>query len=102
MQIRQKVLAALAVSLVMSAFAPAASAVTPRSLLEPDDWDAPVVADTRGVDTTVDTTQGLFDDDPTGLVPKTPFVQRYSMDQDHWEVWLCGSVTHPCPRRLPR
>jgi hypothetical protein len=98
MQMRQKVLAALAVSLVVSAFAPAASAVTPRSQLEPDDWDAPVVADTSGVYTTADTTQGLFDGDPTGLVPKTPFVQRYSLDQDHWEVWLCGSVTHTMPQ----
>ncbi len=34
----------------------------------------------------------MLDDDPLGLVPKLPFVQRYSLDTDHFEVWLCGDT----------
>ncbi len=97
------VLTTLAIALLLTTVTPATPGaavsqpqLAPGSTLEPDDWDAPVVADNRGADTT----QGLFDEDPTGLVPKTPFVQRYSLDQDHWEVWLCGSVTHTMPQVL--
>jgi hypothetical protein len=98
-----KVLTTLAIALLLTSVTPVTpgAAVSqpqpaPGSIFEPDDWDAPVVADTRGADTT----QGLFDEDPTGLIPKTPFVQRYSLDQDHWEVWLCGNVTHTMPQVL--
>jgi hypothetical protein len=86
-------LTAVTVAVLMAAFTPAAGAATPQPVLDPDDWEAPIVVDTDPGGTT----QGLFDDDPTGLVPKTPFVQRYSLDQDHWEVWLCGSVSTPMP-----
>ncbi len=83
-------LTALATLALVAAITPAASGAPPELARPvPIDWEAPVVVDRDpGY-----ATQGLFDDDPTGLVPKTPFVQRYSLDQDYWEVWLCGSVS---------
>ena len=79
-----KGLTLLAGLVLLAVFAPAASGAPPERI----DWEAPVVEGGP-----LGATEGLFDDDPTGLVPKTPFVQRYSLDQDHWEVWLCGSVS---------
>ena len=55
------------------------------------DWEVTVVT-TPGPDE--GSTQGVLDADPHGLVPKAPYVQRYSLDTDHFEVWLCGSVSH--------
>ena len=78
---------ALAVLGVIVAVSPAASGEAAEQVNDDTpDWEAPIVVD-RGL-----ALQGLFDEDPTGLVPKTPFVQRYSLDQDHWEVWLCGPM----------
>ena len=54
------------------------------------DWEAPIVAPTAGLDSVG--VNGVLDDDPKGLVPKLPFVQRYSLDTDHFEVWLCGNT----------
>jgi hypothetical protein len=34
----------------------------------------------------------VLDTDPLGLIPKESFVQRYSLDTDHWEVWMCGNT----------
>ena len=81
---------ALAVSmLAMSAGLPAgAEHALDAPVLPRDDWHVPIVVE----DEPVAGPLGLFDDDPKGLVPKTPFVQRYSLDEDHWEVWLCGAV----------
>ena len=93
----RRLLAAVVAAAAMVAVAPAASgAGTPQPVLQGDDWSAPV----GNVPQSFSTTQGLFDDDPTGLVPKTPFVQRYSLDQDHWEVWLCGSVSSTLPQAI--
>jgi hypothetical protein len=78
----------LAASLVA---VPAASAATSQApVLANDDWEAPIVVT---ADVAATGPHGVFDDDPKGLVPKTPFVQRYSLDTDHWEVWRCGSVS---------
>jgi len=89
--------ATLATALAIAMLTPTASgASSPEPVLDPDDWSAPVVV----VDQPTATIQGLFDDDPTGLVPKTPFVQRYSLDQDHWEVWLCGPVSVTMPAAI--
>jgi len=79
--------AALAGFVLIATVTPAASGAVPESPQRDSiDWKAPVVA---GPSHSI---QGLFDEDPTGLIPKTPFVQRYSLDQDHWEVWLCGPM----------
>ncbi|MCP4305028.1 MAG: hypothetical protein GY788_09175 [bacterium] len=81
----------LILAVVAASFAsvPAATAIQ-SPVLANDDWEAPIVVvddiDATGI-------QGVLDDDPNGLVPKTPFVQRYSLDTDHWEVWRCGSVS---------
>lgn len=56
-----------------------------------DDFSAPIVDEPNRLNIG-DTTQGVLDDDPLGLVPKLPFVQRYSLDTDNWEVWLCGNT----------
>ncbi len=69
---------------------PPASAANTDRLLPDNDWEAGVVAAPDGVQ--VDSTAGVLDGDPLGLVPKLPFVQRYSLDTDHWEVWLCGDT----------
>ena len=58
--------------------------------LSPTDWEAPLVNPPDG--TNAVGIQGVLDDDPLGLVPKLPFVQRYSLDTDHFEVWLCGNT----------
>jgi hypothetical protein len=90
-----KGLAAVAMIATLITAVPAAStAALADSELDPNDWEAPIVIDR---DPAVPSLQGLFDEDPTDLVPKTPFVQRYSLDQDHWEVWLCGSVSSAMP-----
>jgi hypothetical protein len=68
---------------------PASAADTDR-LLPENDWEAGIVATPDSVQ--IDRTAGVLDGDPLGLVPKLPFVQRYSLDTDHWEVWLCGST----------
>jgi len=60
--------------------------------LAADDYDAPIVnrpegwTYTSGQDsqTPVD-----FFTDPYGIVAKAPFVNRYSLDTDVWEVYLC-------------
>ncbi len=75
----------------------AASGSTGERVLDEVDWVAPIVAgpDTVQLDSTagaLDSTAGVLDDDPLRLVPKAPFVQRYSLDTDHWEVWLCGDT----------
>ncbi len=86
----RSLLAVLAV-VCLAAFAPAASGNTPQQpRLDPKDWEAPTVV---SEDIDADGVNGLYDDDPTGLIPKTPFVQRYSLDQDYWEVWRCGGVS---------
>ncbi|MCP3995757.1 MAG: hypothetical protein GY722_11920 [bacterium] len=54
------------------------------------DWEAPIVTPPGGLDAIG--LNGVLDDDPLGLVPKLPFVQRYSLDTDHFEVWLCGDT----------
>jgi hypothetical protein len=54
------------------------------------DWQAEVVPAPATIQ--ADSTAGVLDNDPLGLVPKLPFVQRYSLDTDHWEVWLCGNT----------
>jgi len=88
----RRLLAAVVAAAAMVAVAPAASgAGTPQPVLQGDDWSAPV----GNVPQSFSTTQGLF-----GLIPKTPFVQRYSLDQDHWEVWLCGSVSSTLPQAI--
>ncbi len=58
--------------------------------LPQQDWEAEVVPAPDTIQ--ADGTAGILDDDPLGLVPKLPFVQRYSLDTDHWEVWLCGNT----------
>ncbi|MEA2001399.1 MAG: S-layer homology domain-containing protein, partial [Actinomycetota bacterium] len=86
------VFATLVLMSVATAITPAAGAKTPADnevLLGPD-FSTPVVAPPDGL--TALTTQGMLDDDPLGLVPKLPFVQRYSLDTDHFEVWLCGNT----------
>ena len=102
MVMRHKVLATLAAAIVMAGFVPTvAGAVGPQPQLAEDDWEAPVVYPTDDFQVgDLGSIQGLFDEDPTGLVPKTPFVQRYSLDQDHWEVWLCGDVSPSMPEVL--
>lgn len=77
---------------VLAMFAPTTAAVgtTDTPLRQPDDFTAPVVESPPGIQATE--TQGVLDDDPLGLVPKLPFVQHYSLDTDHWEVWLCGET----------
>ena len=87
-------LTGLATLVLVVAVTPAASGAAPEPLQrDPLDWEAPIVVDSDPGSGYAP--QGLFDEDPTGLVPKTPFVQRYSLDQDHWEVWLCGPVSTP-------
>lgn len=54
------------------------------------DYEAPVAP--APYDTSRAAAQGVLDDDPLGLIPQRPFVQRYSLDRDHWEVWLCGNT----------
>ena len=68
------------------------TASPPQQLVEPVavDWEAPIVSPPEGTQAT--STQGVLDSDPLGLVPKLPFVQRYSLDTDHFEVWLCGDT----------
>ena len=95
MRIPKKLLIAGVLVLCTSVIAPAAAdAAKSEPVLQPDDWAVPTVVDG---DAPVGSVQDLFDEDPTGLVPKTPFVQRYSLDQDRWEVWLC-TVSAPCRR----
>ena len=55
------------------------------------DWELPVV---EPAGTHAGITAGTVVTDPHGLVPKHPFVKRYSLDADHFEVWLCGPVVH--------
>jgi hypothetical protein len=54
------------------------------------DWEAPIVSPPGRIEASE--TQGVLDNDPLRLVPKLPFVQRYSLDTDHFEVWLCGNT----------
>ena len=87
----RRVVLVMAVLATMLIAVPAASGVADDSpLLVNQDWEAPIVV-SEGIQ--ADGIQGILDDDPLGLVPKTPFVQRYSLDTDNWEVWLCGPVT---------
>ena len=85
-------LTSLVVVVVFASLAPAVAASTlpeSRSLAE-SDFVAPIVDAPDGLQAVG--IQGVLDDDPLGLVPKLPFVQRYSLDNDHWEVWLCGDT----------
>ncbi len=84
---------ALATIATFAATPTAASASSPPQLDRVvQDWELPVVV-TPGTDAA--TTEGSsLDADPHGLVPKVDFVKRYSLDADHFEVWLCGAVTH--------
>ncbi|MCP4222153.1 MAG: hypothetical protein GY773_02280, partial [Actinomycetia bacterium] len=91
----KQALVALATFATLITASPASDAAVAVPVLENSDWEAPVIVDSEGY-----TTQGLLDDDPNGLVPKTPFVQRYSLDADHWEVWLCGATTRTMPQVL--
>lgn len=77
---------------LLTSLAPAATAAEtpPSPVLSPTDFSASIVDPPDGLQAIA--TQGVFDDDPLGLVPKLPFVQRYSLDTDHWEVWLCGGT----------
>ena len=94
----KKGLAAIVMIAIVMTAAPAASGIAPTvPTLDPDDWEVPLVFNDAAPSYF---TEGMFDDDPTGLIPKTPFVQRYSLDQDHWEVWLCGPVTRTMPQVL--
>ena len=92
---------AVAVALVSTLLtaAPALGAADTRPVLSNQDWEAPIVV-TNEIHASG--TQGILDADPKGLVPKATFVQRYSLDTDHWEVWLCGDVSEQhghCYRR---
>jgi len=60
----------------------------------PGDYTATVVGAPDATET--DAIAGVLDTDPLGLVPKASFVRRYSLDTDHFEVWLCGNtgLTH--------
>jgi hypothetical protein len=77
---------------LLASLAPAATAAEspPSPVLSPADFSAPIVDPPDGLQAIA--AQGVFDDDPLGLAPKLPFVQRYSLDTDHWEVWLCGGT----------
>ncbi len=83
-------LAALVLLVAVSSLAPAAAGATAVTdpVLADNDYTAPIVDEPDGIQ--ADGIQGVLDDDPLTLVPKLPFVQRYSLDVDHWEVWLCG------------
>ncbi|HDL42192.1 MAG TPA: hypothetical protein ENG98_04185, partial [Actinobacteria bacterium] len=47
------------------------------------------------VDTAQDDSQAptAYSDDPLGIVAKAPFVRRYSLDTDYWQVYLCGNTS---------
>ncbi|MCP4303640.1 MAG: hypothetical protein GY788_01905 [bacterium] len=85
-------LGALLLVVAISSVAPAATAAEPppSPVLSPTDFSAPIVDPPDGLQAVA--AQGVFDNDPLGLIPKLPFVQRYSLDRDHWEVWLCGDT----------
>jgi len=81
--------------------APASSAASgphPPTDIAPADWEAPIVAPPGTINAVG--TQGVLDSDPLGLVPKLPFVQRYSLDTDHFEVWLCGDTGYTMSQAL--
>jgi S-layer family protein len=54
-------------------------------LPRPEDW----------VDSPQDDSQAplAYSDDPLGIVAKAPFVRRYSLDTDYWQVYLCGNTS---------
>jgi len=86
----QLALLALTAALLLPAPAGAADDPAPSLLPAEDDYSAIVLAPplaTEGGMTSV-----VLDSDPLGLVPKASFVQRYSLDTDHWEVWMCGNT----------
>lgn len=84
---------AVVATLLIAVVSPAATAEAPIDggiVLQGSDFSAEAVTPPPGIAALG--TQGALDDDPLGLVPKLPFVQRYSLDADHFEVWLCGST----------
>ncbi|MDJ0954465.1 MAG: S-layer homology domain-containing protein [Acidimicrobiia bacterium] len=85
----QRLAAAFLITLpvVVASSASASSTTSPPA---PADWEAPIVSGPDTADAVGPL--GVLDDDPLGLVPKLPFVQRYSLDTDHFEVWLCGNT----------
>jgi S-layer homology domain len=52
-------------------------------MTRPDDW-APTIDDNAQRPTSSFT-------DPYGIVAKAPFVNRYSLDTDYWQVYLCDN-----------
>jgi hypothetical protein len=79
------------VAAVVASAPPQLEATSERGLqLSNRDWEVPVV-DTPGTNSAA-ATEDMLDGDQHRLIPKKEFVQRYSLDVDHFEVWLCGSV----------
>jgi hypothetical protein len=80
-------------TLLLTATAATATAESPADdpvVLRGADFNTEIVESPNSANATG--TQGVLDDDPLALVPKLRFVQRYSLDTDHFEVWLCGST----------
>jgi hypothetical protein len=79
-------------TLLLVVASPTATAESPsdRVVLRGSDFSTELVTPPAG--TMAVAALGALDDDPLGLVPELPFVQRYSLDTDHFEVWLCGST----------
>ena len=68
---------------------------TPRTLVGTD-YSVTVLPRPEGwVDTAQDDSQAptAYSDDPLGIVAKAPFVRRYSLDTDYWQVYLCGNTS---------
>ncbi len=54
-------------------------------LPRPDGWVDSLEGDSQ--------TPTAYSDDPLGIVAKAPFVRRYSLDTDYWQVYLCGGTS---------
>lgn len=96
---RRLVLAGLMMTAVLVAVPTAATGVpADGTLFEGTDYTVEVVPPPDHIAAVE--TQGVLDDDPLRLIPQRPFVQKYSLDVDHFEVWLCGNTGYTMTQAL--
>ncbi|MDJ0497872.1 MAG: S-layer homology domain-containing protein [Acidimicrobiia bacterium] len=88
-----RAIVAVALVVVSLAAAPPADAAGAGQVVQRSDrdWDVPIT-EVPGTDAVGG--EDVLDGDPHRLIPKKAFVQRYSLDVDNFEVWLCGSVVN--------
>ena len=83
---------ATVVAATMAPVVPSTAAAGDAPVLTQDDRivDLPPVARVLRPDgISVDASADPFLEDPNGVVPLASFMERYSLDQDVWEVWRC-------------